>query len=61
MFIKLLFSDPRLFLSLALVVIFSICVHEFMHAYIALKNGDPTAADAGHLTVNPFKQMGWRS
>lgn len=29
-----------------------------MHAYIALKNGDPTAADHGHLTLNPFKQMG---
>lgn len=26
--------------------------------YIALKEGDPTAADAGHLTLNPFRQMG---
>ena len=58
MFIQLLFSDPRLFAATALVVIFSICAHEFMHAYIALKNGDPTAADAGHLTMSPFKQMG---
>lgn len=58
MFIQLLFSDPRLFAAMALVVVFSICAHEFMHAYVALKYGDPTAADAGHLTMSPFKQMG---
>ena len=61
MFITLLFSDPRLFAAMALIVIFSICAHEFMHAYVALKNGDPTAADAGHLTMSPFKQMGFMS
>lgn len=61
MFIEMLFSSPRLFAALALVVIFSICAHEFMHAYAALKNGDPTAAMLGHLTMSPFKQMGWWS
>ena len=61
MFVQLLFSDPRMFAAIALVVIFSICAHEYMHAFAALKNGDPTAADAGHLTMNPFKQMGIRS
>ena len=58
MFIELLFSSPRFFAAIALVVIFSICAHEYMHAFAALKNGDPTAADAGHLTFNPLKQMG---
>ena len=58
MFITTLFSSPRIFAATALIVIFSICVHEFMHAFTALKLGDPTAADAGHLTMNPFKQMG---
>ena len=58
MFIKLLFQDPRTFSAILLIVVLSVCVHEFMHAYIALKNGDPTAADHGHLTLNPFKQMG---
>ncbi len=57
----MLFSTPRLFAALAFIVIFSICVHEYMHAFAALKSGDPTAADAGHLTLNPFKQMGVRS
>lgn len=58
MFISLLFSDWRLFASIGLFVVFSVCVHEYMHAYVALKMGDPTAADMGHLTLSPFKQMG---
>ena len=58
MFIQLLFSDPRLFAATALVVIFSICAHEFMHAWVALNAGDDTAAQNGHLTFNPLKQMG---
>ncbi len=57
----MLFSTPRLFAAISLIVIFSICIHEYMHAFAALKNGDPTAADAGHLTLNPLRQMGWRS
>ena len=58
MFVSMLFSDPRTFATIVLIVVFSVCLHEFMHAYIALKMGDPTAADHGHLTMNPFKQMG---
>ncbi len=58
LFINNLFTDPAYFFGIALVVIFSICCHEYMHAWIALKQGDPTAADQGHLTLNPLKQMG---
>ena len=54
-------EDWRFYSALSLGVIFSICVHEFCHAYAALKQGDPTAADRGHLTLNPLKQMGWWS
>ena len=61
MFLRVLFSDPRSFAAMALIVIFSICIHEFFHAWVALKMGDSTAADHGHLTMNPFKQMGWLS
>ena len=61
MFISRLFSEPRQFAATALIVIFSICAHEFMHAFVALKCGDSTAADRGHLTMNPFKQMGLMS
>ena len=58
MFIKNLFSDPVLFFAVLISVGLSVCIHEFFHAYIALKCGDSTAADAGHLTLNPLKQMG---
>ncbi|MEM7393226.1 MAG: site-2 protease family protein [Verrucomicrobiota bacterium] len=37
---------------------FSICVHEYAHAITAYKLGDSTAADEGHLTLNPMVQMG---
>lgn len=57
----MLFNDPRSFAATALIVIFSICLHEYMHALAALKMGDPTAAARGHLTMNPFRQMGFIS
>lgn len=57
-FISYLWENPRLFFSVSLIVVFSICCHEFMHAFVSLKMGDSTAADRGHLTLNPFKQMG---
>lgn len=56
--INMLFQDPRWFFISTLIVVFSICLHEFCHAFAAWKMGDPTAADAGHLTLNPLKQMG---
>lgn len=37
-----------------------ICVfapHEFAHAYVAYKNGDPTAKMRGRLTLNPLKHI----
>ena len=57
-FITNLYRDPLLFFSVIVAVGFSVCVHEFFHAWIAKKCGDNTAAQAGHLTLNPLKQMG---
>lgn len=57
-FISNLFRDPFLFFAVILSVGLSVCIHEFCHAYVALKSGDPTAARLGHLTLNPLKQMG---
>ena len=57
-FIQYLWENPKFFFSWMLFVVFSVCLHEFMHAYIALKEGDDTAARLGHLTLNPFRQMG---
>lgn len=50
-------EDPLLLFVLAGVA-FSICCHEYMHARVAMAEGDSTAADAGHLTLNPLRQMG---
>lgn len=31
--------------------------HEYAHGYAALRQGDPTARDAGRLTLNPLKHI----
>jgi Zn-dependent protease len=50
--------DPEYAVMQILIIVFSICCHEYMHARTALWQGDDTAARAGHLTLNPLKQMG---
>lgn len=60
MYLARALEDPLLLFVLAGVA-FSICCHEYSHARVALAEGDPTAADAGHLTLNPLRQMGWIS
>ena len=57
-FITYLWKDPQLFFAISIIVIFSVCCHEFVHAATAMMLGDDTAANHGHLTFNPFKQMG---
>ena len=57
-FIGKLFTAPSYFFMVTLAVVFSVCLHEYFHAQMALLEGDPTAADQGHLTLNPLKQMG---
>ena len=58
LFISYLWTDPNFFFMQILVVVFAICCHEYMHARVALWQGDSTAADQGHLTLNPLRQMG---
>jgi Zn-dependent protease len=38
---------------MAIVLLFSIIVHEVSHGYVALLNGDPTARMLGRITLNP--------
>jgi Zn-dependent protease len=38
---------------MAIVLLFSIIVHEVAHGYVALLNGDPTARVLGRITLNP--------
>ncbi len=37
-----------------IVLLLSLCVHEFSHAWAAWRLGDDTAAREGRLTLNPF-------
>ncbi len=39
------------------ILLFSIVVHEVAHGYVALRQGDPTARDAGRLTLNLFPHV----
>ena len=43
--------------SIFVAIIISIGVHEAMHGYVAHWLGDPTAHDAGRLTLNPLKHI----
>jgi Zn-dependent protease len=39
------------------ILLFSVILHEVAHGYAALSLGDPTARQAGRLTLNPIKHM----
>jgi len=39
------------------VVLLALTVHEFCHAYFALRMGDPTACRLGRCTLNPLKHL----
>ncbi|MEK7554937.1 MAG: site-2 protease family protein [Patescibacteria group bacterium] len=40
-----------------IVFIFSVMIHEISHGAVALRLGDPTAKNAGRLTLNPIKHI----
>lgn len=42
---------------LAVPVLFSITFHEVSHGYAAFRLGDPTAKNAGRLTLNPISHI----
>jgi Zn-dependent protease len=52
--LEALFSERILALP---VLLFSIVVHEFAHAYAAYRAGDTTAASQGRLTLNPLAHI----
>jgi Zn-dependent protease len=57
----LLRDDPKAFVLLIVVIAFSlliaITVHEFSHALMANRLGDPTAKRMGRLSLNPVKHL----
>lgn len=58
LFIGNLWTQPSYYFSWLLVVAFSICVHEFSHAWVARWQGDPTAAMTGFMSLDPRRVMG---
>jgi Zn-dependent protease len=42
---------------MAVVLLFSVIVHEVAHGYLALLNGDPTARIMGRITLNPVPHI----
>jgi Zn-dependent protease len=38
-------------------IIIGLTVHEFSHAWIAYRAGDPTSRDQGRITLNPLKHI----
>lgn len=45
------------FLYLIPVILLSLSFHEFAHAFVSYKLGDPTAKSMGRLTLNPLKHL----
>ncbi len=52
-----LFSNPFLFIAWAIALLVAITVHEFAHAFVADKLGDPTPRLQGRLTLNPLAHL----
>jgi Zn-dependent protease len=44
-------------IAFAIVLVVAFSVHEFAHAWTALQLGDPTAKNAGRLTLNPRRHL----
>lgn len=51
--LQTLFSNPLLFLIWALGLVLAISVHEYSHAAMADRLGDPTPRSQGRLTLDP--------
>ncbi|MEO0087571.1 MAG: site-2 protease family protein [candidate division WOR-3 bacterium] len=49
--------DAKTLIISAPAILFGLSFHEFMHAYVAYRLGDPTAKLAGRLTLNPLKHL----
>lgn len=52
-----LLNQPLLLLPALAAVILAFTIHEFSHAFVAHKLGDPTPESLGRLTLNPLAHM----
>ena len=55
--ISLLASNPLVFFIIAAIIILAITIHEFAHAWMADRLGDPTPRYQGRVTLNPLAHL----
>lgn len=55
--LSLLQSNPLVALAFIAGLVFGITIHEFAHALVAYRLGDPTAKLAGRLNLNPASHL----
>lgn len=55
--LQLFFTNPLAFLIIFPGLLLSITVHEFAHAWVADKLGDPTPRYQGRVTLNPLAHL----
>ena len=55
--ISLLFSNPGLFIILAILLLYSVIAHEVAHGWVAYLFGDDTAMRSGRLSLNPASHL----
>lgn len=53
----LAFPAMEMFLLALPMLLLAVVVHEWAHAWVALKQGDPTAAMLGRVTLNPLPHI----
>ena len=49
--------NPQTIALLVPVILLALTVHEYAHGYVAYRLGDPTAKQAGRLTLNPLSHL----
>jgi Zn-dependent protease len=55
--LNLLFSNPLEFFIAATGLLLSLAIHEFAHAWVADRLGDPTPRMQGRVTLNPLAHL----
>lgn len=55
--ISQLIQNPLQFLYVLPAIIFGLTIHEWAHAYVAYRLGDPTARNMGRMTLNPIAHI----
>src|SRR3989344_765832 len=55
--ITYLFENPFVFLIGLIGLVIAISIHEFSHAYVADRLGDPTPRLMGRVTLNPLAHL----